>query len=87
MLQQAECPPHRTLTHTLHFSGEGSARFEEPLREHRVAQAEVRALRRASRAYGTLRRTIGMPREIWIEARMALDRRSVAFSFGASRRG
>jgi hypothetical protein len=54
------------------------ARFDELLREHRIAKAEVSALRRASRAYGTLRRTIGLPRELWIEARMALERRRVA---------
>jgi hypothetical protein len=58
----------------------GCAQFDGLLREHRIAKAEVSALRRASRAYGTLRRTIGLPREIWIEARMALERRRVASS-------
>ena len=58
----------------------GCAQFDELLREHRIAKAEVSALRRASRAYGTLRRTIGLPREIWIEARLALERRRVASS-------
>jgi len=55
-----------------------SSLFEERLRESGITESQVRALGRISRAYGGLRRTIGMPREIWIEARMAIERHRVA---------
>lgn len=55
----------------------GCARFDELLREHGITQQEVRTLRRVSSAYGMVRRAIGLPREIWIEAQMALARHKV----------
>ncbi len=58
--------------------GIGCERFDELIREHAIAPGEVSALRRVSHAYGTVRRAIGLPREIWMEAQMALARRRAA---------
>lgn len=58
----------------------GCARFDELLGEQHIRPPEVRALRRMSKAYGAVRRAIGLPREIWIEAQLALARRRVASS-------
>jgi hypothetical protein len=59
----------------------GCARMDELIRQHRISQSEVVALRRAARIYGGARRAIGFPRELWIEARMAMARRRVARGF------
>jgi len=54
------------------------ARFEAMLHQHRVTPAQASRLRRASEAYGAIRRMLGFPREMWIEAQMAAARRRVA---------
>ncbi len=51
------------------------ARFEGLLVEHRITGAQARTLGRLSSAYGTLRRTVGIPRELWFEAQLARERR------------
>ncbi len=56
------------------------ARFEELLQQHHITNADVIALQRASRVYGAVRRMAGLPRELWIELRMAVARRRVAAS-------
>jgi hypothetical protein len=56
----------------------GCARFEELLRKHCITKADATALRRMSWAYGAIRRTIGLPREIWIDVRTARERRRIA---------
>jgi len=56
------------------------ARFEELLQHHHITNSDVIALRRASQVYGAVRRMAGLPRELWIELRMAAARRRVASS-------
>ena len=46
--------------------GFACARLDELLREHRISDAEVIALRRASRWYGAARRLAGLPRALWM---------------------
>jgi hypothetical protein len=56
----------------------GCARMDELIRQYRVSESQVVALRSASRIYGAARRVVGLPREVWIEARLAMARRRVA---------
>jgi hypothetical protein len=53
----------------------GCIRMDELIRQYRISESQVAALRRAARMYGAARRLIGFPREVWIEARMAMARR------------
>ena len=53
----------------------GCERFEELLREHRITDSEIAALRRASRIYGAMRRMVTLPSEVWSSLRKAADRR------------
>jgi hypothetical protein len=56
------------------------ARFEELLQQHNITNSDVIALRRASQVYGAVRRMAGLPRELWIELRVAAARRRIASS-------
>jgi len=53
----------------------GCERFNELLREHHIADSEIRALRRASRIYSAVRRIVSLPREVWGDLRKYADRR------------
>jgi hypothetical protein len=53
-------------------------RLDEVIREYRITDSEVVALRRASSLYSTARRVLGLPRELWHEALKARARRRIA---------
>jgi hypothetical protein len=53
-------------------------RLDELLRQHHISSSEVARIRKASRMYGSIRRLIGFPREMWIEMKTGLARRRVA---------
>ena len=53
-------------------------RLDDLMREYRITDSEVIALRRASRAYSAARRVLGLPRELWQEAQKTIARRRIA---------
>jgi len=55
-------------------------RFEELLQQHHITKSDTVVLQCASLVYGAVRRMAGLPRELWIELRMAAARRRVASS-------
>jgi hypothetical protein len=63
----------------------GCERFEELLHECRITDSEVARLHRASRIYGTVRRIVGIPREVWIELYAAVERRRAEIAIERSR--
>jgi hypothetical protein len=56
-----------------------SERLDQMVRKYRITDAEVNALRRASRVYSAARRTLGLPREFWHETQKAIARRRIVF--------
>jgi Sulfotransferase family len=55
-------------------------RLEQLVREYRISTSQIARLQRASRIYGSIRRCIGFPREVWTEMQTASARRRVARS-------
>jgi len=55
-------------------------RLDEPMREYRVPDSGVIALRRASNVYSTAHRVLGLLRELWHEAQRAMARRRFALN-------
>ena len=53
-------------------------RLEQLVREHHISTSQVLRLRRVSRIYGSIRRCIGFPREVWNQTQMDVARRRMA---------
>ncbi|HLX37170.1 MAG TPA: hypothetical protein VKR29_05190 [Candidatus Binataceae bacterium] len=56
------------------------ALLDQAMRKYRITDAEVNALRRASRVYSATRRMLGLPREAWHETQKAIARRRIVIN-------